>query len=574
MHNVETREPDKKLNTFIPKARARYTGDFHRFFMTLAAPYRKMARKTPEMEQLYDGIGALVSAEQIMAKAQTDQFTAKDYQELSVQVKKVSKVFNYILSRRGQVQAFGKRVTAAETATGLKVEEMNHAQTVIEAQIIRGDIGKSILGKFKEGMPEVYGTGKAIISGLTTAALGPFAGMARLAGSAATGMYKDVRGKIIAAQQTRVAEAVRNRAAGIGAGSRETVSGAFGIGPEKARVAPDTTGERSVPTPEEAGPAGRQRNARERAAASASAKMTGSSASVGAIVAGMTAFFNKEAYQARWTHELLDILKKGPAGGFGGGIGGKGGILGAAGTALATAGKFLANPTVGLIAGLGMGAMDVVKAQKVAQDKDWFKTGGKPLTGRQKWAAGIGGALGGVGPGIGEKGSTWADVAKNTLWGTGKGALIGRGIGQFAGPAGQLIGALIGGGVGTIGGLLGGRRIAQGMAGMQNAWDWITGKAVPATKKQGQSVNDIMAQAGIKQKLQPVPIGNDTRALMESNKKGMSELKQSMDNLSEAYRKSQQGGTPITPERTQTTDVYNNRDPLVDLLNSGNLEVS
>lgn len=86
-----------------------------------------------------------------------------------------------------------------------------------------------------------------------------------------------------------------------------------------------------------------------------------------------------------------------------------------------------------------------------------------------KVMSGVGGALGGTGPGWADEGSV-IDKAGNTLAGAGKGALIGGAIGSIIPGLGTAIGAAIGGGVGAIGAAIGGEKIA-------GALDWLGKKA-------------------------------------------------------------------------------------------------
>ena len=74
--------------------------------------------------------------------------------------------------------------------------------------------------------------------------------------------------------------------------------------------------------------------------------------------------------------------------------------------------------------------------------------------------SGIGGALGGTGPGWADEGSLGAK-AGNTLAGAGKGALIGGAIGSIIPGLGTAIGAAVGGAVGAIGAAIGGENIAK-----------------------------------------------------------------------------------------------------------------
>lgn len=139
---------------------------------------------------------------------------------------------------------------------------------------------------------------------------------------------------------------------------------------------------------------------------------------------------------------------------------GRGGIN--AGGAASTVAKVAG--VTGLVGGGLWAAHDAY--QGVGLSEQWLgQERGSSLSG--KVSSGVGGALGGTGPGIMDEGSGW-DKAGNVLGNAGKGALIGAGIGSFIPVIGTAIGGLIGGGIGAIGGAIGGENIANGI---KTAWD-------------------------------------------------------------------------------------------------------
>ena len=137
------------------------------------------------------------------------------------------------------------------------------------------------------------------------------------------------------------------------------------------------------------------------------------------------------------------------------------------------------------------------------KSEEWL--GGKTF--QNKIASAVGGALGGTGPGIGEKGATFEDVSKNVLKNTGKFAALGAGIGTLiGGPIGTAIGGAIGAGVGAITGSVGGKRLAK------------VGKKIGDTLKEG-----FEAQI----KINPITgiISKQFGHLVQNGKEAFSELK-------------------------------------------------
>lgn len=130
----------------------------------------------------------------------------------------------------------------------------------------------------------------------------------------------------------------------------------------------------------------------------------------------------------------------------------KGGI--SAGGAASTVAKVAG--VTGLVSGAIMTGVDAYGG--VQNATNWLGESGSTIGG--KVASGIGGALGGTGPGItgeGTVGQKAANIGGNAL----KGAAIGAGIGSFIPGVGTVIGGAVGAGVGAITGAIGGENIAN-----------------------------------------------------------------------------------------------------------------
>ena len=114
-------------------------------------------------------------------------------------------------------------------------------------------------------------------------------------------------------------------------------------------------------------------------------------------------------------------------------------------------------------AGAMMMAADAIGG--VNKSAEWLgKKDGNTTAG--KVSAGIGGALGGTGPGLFDKGSA-GDKMKNIGAGAAKGAMIGMMFGPW--------GALIGGGIGALFAAIGGKNIAKALNTLWKGIKWLFG---------------------------------------------------------------------------------------------------
>ena len=217
-------------------------------------------------------------------------------------------------------------------------------------------------------------------------------------------------------------------------------------------------------------------------------------------------FFNKDAFFAQWTAQLLDNVKI---------IAGKSGgntTFSNLGSLANSFLKFL--PLIGVLTTVGMGIWDAFKG--ISKANEWFNT--KNATAGQNTSAGIGGFLGGTGPGVFDKGSIGAK-AGNIGWNAAKGAGIGAllssllsigalGAEAFTGPVGWSLipetlalsggGALAGAGIGAGLGAIGGKDIAKALY----MPGWFNNKPI-------QNNSNATQVATLKQILDETKKGND-----------------------------------------------------------------
>ena len=136
-----------------------------------------------------------------------------------------------------------------------------------------------------------------------------------------------------------------------------------------------------------------------------------------------------------------------------------------------TVGKTISKAS-GVLSFIDMG-IDAYQGSK--KSEDWL---GGDSAGK-KVASGIGGMIGGTGPGIGEEGSVLSK-AGNILGGAGKGASIGAMIGSVVPGVGTGIGAAVGGVIGAGASAIGGERIAKAA---NTAGTWIKDTAISNHRK-------------------------------------------------------------------------------------------
>ena len=300
---------------------------------------------------------------------------------------------------------------------------------------------------------------------------------------------------------------------------------------------------------------------------------------------GLFKFFSTTAKRAPYLKELLEaVQEKGPkkTKEEKSGKEDKKGILDTISN-LAKYGPF------GLIAaGIGMGLWDAFKAQSVAKQQGWLGKPGEDLHGGQKVAAGVGGFMGGTGPGVFDKG-TIAQKAKNVGWGAVKGGLIGGGIGAIPGaletigvlasapftggaslallPAtlghlasgfavGAGTGALIGAGTHAIGG----KKISQGIQAttrILSGQDIATGEKIKSQNPYGN--------------LGDIPAENFQATSSQDIKDGLNKL---YTGISEVGNILKEGSKNVSRKLPSGYDANNTRNPILSSLGAGILDVA
>jgi len=533
----------------------KYT-DFHSFFDKLSSLYQGQ-RMTAEQEKAGKSI-ALVEDIVSQIDKLLDAKTTPSAKEVDSLFNLTNELDENIKFFRGQgieklSFAMQKRIEEAESKTGISLDRLGKSAELMMAKT--RTVGRTKQEQFQKQHPLMAETMKGlggIGAGVAGAMLGPLGGIA----TKAFDLYRKQRQKKITVGNMAAASDLSLESEQSSESLRKTHDRLFAGGKDPI---PETVAEKSRTITEGL--------ARSQKALPQISKDQGGMVKTTSVGLGnaLFSFFQNDAYRTKWTKDLMDVLNKiaGTKGkeqvgttasaGIGSSLlaGGIGGLLTKLGPMLANAAPILAG-----IAGLGMGVWDAFKAQKTAKDKGWLGKPGEELHGGQKIAAGVGGVLGGTGPGVGEKGVSVGDVAKNALWGTIKGAAIGFMVG---GP----IGAAVGAGVGLSGGLIGGKRIAQGL---QNATRAVTGTLEKAkTKPDDEILNPIRPE-----NLDVIHVRKSAEELSSLNIEGSNKLTEAIDRLTGKLGQSAKTGNGTSSGNFQATTIG---DPMIESLSMGTLDV-
>ena len=240
----------------------------------------------------------------------------------------ISSVRSYLAAfddKRKETPAFAKKIQSAEKSSGVSFEDALSGSSTTEQDLEKGVKGQreNILSGVRRYAPGVYDFGREVLGGFATAALGPFAQIGQIALGGAVGVGKFVGEKIRAHQRRRLLGTIGDFFSGAGESAR-TFGDAFG---RRARGSSDLggifggfgggSGRRGRSRERRGG--GRGRGRREdiyedfddigaggrfrRAADRGSSRTSWNKREI-------FVFFDKHAYRAKWTAEVLRTLKK------------------------------------------------------------------------------------------------------------------------------------------------------------------------------------------------------------------------------------------------------------------------
>ncbi len=552
---------DTGMENTLRALRRKYSVDVHEFLRELAEA-NESKNVTSAQRAIVEAMQMATSIPTLIDKLLADNGIRATPEEIDLLFFNVTQMEQRVVELQEEYQrvsAFRERVNKVSAKTGVNLAGVSRVHQVAKGRLGAPVVPAGSLGeRARKAAPGAYGAVSGIGQGILSATLGPFAGMARLAYGAGSGMYKYFREKKIERSKWDIAEALSTGKERTSVGLRGMYDYLSGTRPGLSEV---------IREQYKAGP---RAEGRER--------MAGPSFTTGqrfAPAASLFAFFNKDAYVAKWTRDVTDSLhkligkKQMPGGGGGFGMFPAGGLASFAKIAL---------PIIAGVAGLAMAAWDAFKAPKVAKERGWFGKPGEPISLSQKVFAGIGGALGGTGPGIGERGAKASDVSKNAMWNFVKVGLLSPSLA----PAGGLLGSL------------GGRRIALGT---QALWKGISspsamvgaalgflvggpmgalagaamGTGVGIAKWQESRAKSIIPESRVPLSAMPsmAGVGSFGQADVVRNAE---KLNKSIDDLAISIKSSNQVSLP-SADRWHANDVFSIRDPLLEAMNGGNLEL-
>lgn len=267
-----------------------------------------------------------------------------------------------------------KAIENSEKKTGVAFDELTKDQKFIKAGLKKAKPkGPGLVEQLKGMAPQAFATGEDLTKGLAQAVLGPFAGMAQLAGQTGTGIYKGIREKIIKRKEERLSQGLKPVSTKLSPEIAGEIAALEKSGTPTGKIfkpgglAPDigvpsapgeTVGKKAAPAPAAALPP-----ALKTAKAGAAPAMEMKPKTIKDMAKPMEFFFDKLAYKTKWTADLMKEIKKltkttkeGGGKGFLGGMFG-GGFM----TALKSAFPFLIGTLIPvLLGGAALAAIGVL----------------------------------------------------------------------------------------------------------------------------------------------------------------------------------------------------------------------
>jgi len=551
-------------------------GEYHTYFDALTKLFANSQRNSSGQmlaAQALQASTSLVKQIDVLLTLSDVKKASEASKNVLEQLQRIEEAFAYLTSQETLPQTFKDQIAEAEGSTGLTVKEMQSSVVVMQSRYQK-------MGKAKK--PTSLG-GKLLQSdlakGIAYTMLGPFGSILKMG----VDWQQKRQEKQKALGEQAFAEATLTREQKTPEGFAKMSK--FLAGSDKYKIEEDVV----------RGQEGKYTSVGTVASKTASGGMSGGGASSKkTLMEGMIAFFSGPAFSTPWTKKLLAAVE--------GEIGiGKGKDKDKKKEEQSDflSGLIKGLVTAPLVASIGMMVWDAFKAQSIAKKEGWLRKSGEELQGGQKIAVGLGGTLGGTGPGVFDKGSL-GDKAKNVGWGAAKGGLLGAGIGMLPGAlgllaslalapltagaslagvplalsamgAGALKGGLIGAGVGAGTHAIGGKKISQGV---QATTRLMSGQDIQTGEFKGSAFPS--PKTGIKfseQELLPkfVPIDISNINIEQKSQEGLDKLSSIMTEVKEEIQKSSKG----KPQSFNSGyDAYNTRDPIILALNSGMVDIA
>lgn len=262
-----------QFNTDILEAIGRkLSRDYLEFFRSVTSIYKEGPLAKSANEALEKTKKTIILLSEVIRKGITTREDAKD---LVGSIGEINGAKDTFLEEVQKSEAFRSQVQAISETVGVSPEDLSITKEVVQKgikQVRRGREG--VPGFLKRTMPGAVGAAREVAGGVGAAVLGPFGPMAMGTLREAYGLGRGIAGKLQERREAKLAARLRPAVAGYPPEVFERVAA------RRAGGVP-VSGIRGY---------GRRRSKEE-------------------MTAPFMDFFNRKAYQARWTKELLKYMK-------------------------------------------------------------------------------------------------------------------------------------------------------------------------------------------------------------------------------------------------------------------------
>lgn len=532
-------------------AQTKYSSDFVPFFREVAeqlkAPrdekghFIKSASFNADASAARDALQAAQQVVQRIGVMMGSQGRAPDKNDIKMlrdNLRTVGNTIDNFTSRRADDTILDNAIDAAETKAGVDLDTLQDQHAIIERGIEHAQQNPNWLDSVVRKVEK-----SKLVQGVLTAALGPFSGIAGAAYGGIASVARSLRDKQVARQRYQLASALTPVAEAASGGVLSRYDSMRSSGRSLGSYTDDISAR----------------------GFSSLGGITSSGVNGKGMQAGTSlfAFFDKDAFRARWTKDIYNAIVKGgisttagSTSGIGAGLGALlGTLLGGAAAMCGAALKVLL-PWVGVI----FTVMEFLRG--LSQTKQRY---GANATAGDFAASGLSSMLGGR-AGLGEKGSTLGEQLSNVVVGAVSGALTGA---AFAGLPGAIIGAIIGG----IGHAFGEKRITafdkSTRAEYQKLGGSIGANIRAADIERSLYQPQIKAPDNTRSALSDIEINSQAMAtLVKETQKGHAATKESVDALAKHVK--QQNDTTTSDVEA---DYYSTGDTAMEGLAGWPLEV-
>lgn len=302
---------DDKTLTNFQRIRDKYQKDYIPFLDALVKRVGKeYSAGAKELRSSIDGIISDVDALGT-GKVPADGFEGLA-DRLHENMENVDKAFKFYREEIEKNEGLRKKFEATEKKTDVSFRELETAHTKIEkamtTELKPSETG--FLAQMEKTAPKTYELGKGLLQGFAQATLGPFAGIGATVLGSGVDIYKTIRERQMEKKRRELSTALTPMAKEMKEPALERVAKKRGVGePVEGGVY------KGLGTPGLGGGIGMMAGPEEAAVSTGGRPGRGGVKEPGgpgkniSVVEGMFQFFNKRAYEARWTADVLEALK-------------------------------------------------------------------------------------------------------------------------------------------------------------------------------------------------------------------------------------------------------------------------